>query len=76
MSNSGGERMYRNCLVCGRPFRFWNWELRLRNRGKFCTRQCYRAAWRAFSMALADGRLEVILANELERIKAESGQAR
>jgi hypothetical protein len=30
---------------------------------------------RAFSNALADGRLEVILANELERIKAESGEA-
>jgi hypothetical protein len=61
--------------MCGRPFRFWRWELRQQNRGKFCTVRCYYAARRAFSNALADGRLEVILANELERIKAESGEA-
>jgi hypothetical protein len=56
--------------MCGRPFRVWRCEL-LRNRAKFCTVKCYSASRRAFSKALADGRLEVILANE--RVIAKAG---
>ena len=63
------EAIYRHCLVCKRPFRVWRCEL-LSNRAKFCTIKCYSAARRLFSKALADGRLELILANELERTKA------
>ena len=66
--------IYRHCIVCGRPFRVWRCEL-LRNRAKFCTRKCYTASRRLFSEALADGRLEVILANELERTRAENREA-
>jgi hypothetical protein len=60
--------IYRRCIMCGRPFRVWRCELR-RNRAKFCTVQCYCASRRAFSNALADGRLEVIFAEERERAK-------
>jgi hypothetical protein len=64
--------IYRHCLMCGRPFRVWRWGL-LRNRGKFCTKRCYFTSLRAFSKALADGRLELILAPE--RIaQAEAGR--
>jgi hypothetical protein len=76
MSYPGPGRIYRQCIWCGRPFRFWRWELRQQNRGKFCTRKCYYASRRAFSNALADGRLEVILANERERARAESREVR
>src|SRR5262249_55239319 len=68
MSYPGPGRMYRHCIWCGRPFRFWRWELS-RNRGKFCSQRCYLAARRAFTKALADGRLELILAEERERAK-------
>jgi hypothetical protein len=71
MSYPGPGPIYRHCIVCGRPFRVWRCEL-LRNRAKFCTRKCYFASRRLFSIALADGRLERILANELERTRAES----
>ena len=74
MSYPGTGRIYRHCVMCGRPFRVWKCEL-LRNRAKFCTVQCYSASRRAFSEALADGRLELILASELERAKAESREA-
>jgi hypothetical protein len=56
-----GARIYRKCLWCERPFRVWGFLLRQPNRGKFCTSRCYAASRRAFSKALADGRLEVIL---------------
>jgi hypothetical protein len=74
MSYPGPGPIYRRCIVCGRPFRVWRCEL-LRNRAKFCTRECYSASRRLFSNALADGRLELILSDELERIKAERGEA-
>jgi hypothetical protein len=74
MSYPGTGRIYRHCVMCGRPFRVWKCEL-LRNRAKFCTVQRYSASRRAFSEALADGRLELILASELERAKAESREA-
>jgi hypothetical protein len=66
MSYPGPGPICRHCIVCGRPFRVWKCEL-LRNRAKFCTRKCYSVSRRLFSKALADGRLELILANEIER---------
>src|SRR6516162_1212219 len=59
-----GERIYRLCIWCDRPFHVWRFELKERNRGKFCSHRCYTASRRAFSDALADGRLEGILAPE------------
>ena len=64
------ERIYRPCIWCDRPFHVWRFELKQRNRGKFCSHRCYAATRRAFSEALADGRLEAILAPERERAKA------
>ena len=66
-----GERIYRPCIWCDRPFHVWRFELKQRNRGKFCSHRCYVASRRAFSNALADGRLEGILVKERERAKAE-----
>jgi hypothetical protein len=71
MSYPGANAAYRQCIWCSRPFRVWRFQLVAGNRGKFCTRQCYDASRRAFSEALADGRLEGILAPERERAKAE-----
>jgi len=65
------ERQYRNCIWCARPFHVWRFQLKQRNIGKFCSHPCYAASRRAFSDALADGRLEGILAPERERAKAE-----
>jgi hypothetical protein len=70
MSYPGPGPIYRQCIMCERPFRVWRCEL-LRNRAKFCSVRCYSASRRAFSKALADGRLEVILANERAVAKAE-----
>ena len=75
MSDPGPGPIYRHCIMCGRPFRVWRCEL-LPNRAKFCTVGCYSASRRLFSEALADGRLEVILANERAIAKAESRKAR
>ena len=66
MSYPGPGPIYRRCIMCERPFRVWRCEL-VRNRAKFCSVRCYSASRRAFSNALADGRLEVILAEERER---------
>jgi len=66
-----GERIYRLCIWCDRPFHVCRFELAQRNRGKFCCHPCYAASRRAFSDALADGRLEGILAPERKRAKAE-----
>lgn len=66
MSNPGAGAIYRECLTCGRSFRVWKFTQRQPNRGKFCTRECYFASRLAYSAALADGRLEAILAPERE----------
>jgi hypothetical protein len=66
-----GERQYRPCVWCDRPFHIWRFELKQLNRGKFCGRRCYYAARKAFSNALADGRLAAVLAPERARAKAE-----
>jgi hypothetical protein len=51
--------VYRYCVMCGRPFRVVR--SRLLRHGKFCTRECFRRAWKLFSEALADKRLGPIL---------------
>jgi hypothetical protein len=65
------DPMYRQCAMCDLSMRVWKHHLLGRNRSKFCSRRCYYAARRAFSEALADGRLNVILAEERKRAKAE-----
>jgi hypothetical protein len=69
MSYPGPGLIYRRCIMCGRPFKVWKCEL-LPIRAKFCTVRCYSASRRAFSQALADGRLELFLAEERERAKS------
>ena len=71
MSYPGPGPMYGRCIMCDRPMRVWRYHLLQRNRGKFCSRRCYYAARQFFSDALADGRLEGILAPERKRAKAE-----
>src|SRR5260221_677279 len=57
-------RYYRNCLLCGCPFAVRPYEVHLTDRGKFCSRMCYHSSRHLFTQALADGRLDVILAPE------------
>ena len=53
-------RVYRHCVMCGRPFR--DCKSALTRRGaKFCTVRCYHAALSAFQEALASNRLGLIL---------------
>src|SRR6516162_7800480 len=52
------SKLSRIC-ASGRPFRVVR--SRLLRHGKFCTRECFRRAWKLFSEALADNRLELIL---------------
>jgi hypothetical protein len=52
--------VYRQCVICGRPFRVCKSALARRS-AKFCTVRCYHAALRAFHKALADDRLALIL---------------
>ena len=47
----------------------------VRRQGIATALECYSASRRLFSIALADGRLELILADELERMRAESRKA-
>jgi hypothetical protein len=68
MRHPPSSPIYRRCLMCELPFRVWRCEL-LRNRAKFCSVRSYSASRRAFSNAFADGRLELILAQERERAK-------
>jgi hypothetical protein len=55
--------------MCGRSFPVRRCHLRQTNRAKFCTPECYFESRRAFSKALSDGRLDVILAEEREQAK-------
>jgi hypothetical protein len=55
--------------MCGSPFRVWACHLRQGNRGKFCTPECYYASRRAIAKALADGRLDSLLAEERSQAK-------
>jgi hypothetical protein len=71
MSYPGPGAIHRQCIMCGRPFRVWESELKKANRGKFCTRECYSESRRAFSEALCDGRLESILMEELARARSK-----
>ncbi len=72
MSNPERGHVYRNCVMCGRPFRVCNSQLAGRS-ARFCTVRCYHEALRAFSEALASGRLELILGRAPQ--KAKSAQA-
>jgi hypothetical protein len=63
----GTGTVYLHCAMCARPFRTFRY--RLREGAKFCSMRCCWAAQRAFTKALADGRLELILAEERERAK-------
>jgi hypothetical protein len=51
--------VYRQCVICGRPFRVCKAALARRS-AKFCAVRCYHAALRAFHEALADDRLALI----------------
>jgi hypothetical protein len=68
MSYPGPGAVYRNCIMCDAPFRVWKCAV-APNRGKFCSRECYYISRRAFSQALADGRLEGFFAREREEAK-------
>jgi hypothetical protein len=70
MSRYAAERNYRACIWCDRPFHVWRFQLKERNGGRYCSRPCYAAYLRAFSEALADGRLDSILGPERARAKA------
>ena len=70
MSYPGYDPMYRQCAMCDLSMRVWKHHLLARNRSKFCSRRCYYAARRAFCDALADGRLNEILAEERKQAKA------
>jgi hypothetical protein len=54
------DPLYRECIVCGRPFRTEPAELR-RRASVFCTLSCFWRAWRMFRRALACGILERLL---------------
>jgi hypothetical protein len=58
--------LYRNCCVCGRPFRIQINQLRVRP-GVFCTTTCRWKSWRAFQRALQEGLLEQILSSAVVR---------
>jgi hypothetical protein len=65
--------IYLQCVLCGRPFRTYRgWVLRRVRRGDgiyFCSRRCWKRAWRLQTQYLIDGRLEVLLRCEFEQIK-------
>ena len=65
----GDGSQWIKCAMCDRPFKVFRYQLR--EGTKFCSRFCCWAAQRAFTRALADGRLSGILAEERERAKAE-----
>jgi hypothetical protein len=65
MSYPGKGPIYRNCLMCGVPFRVWHY-LAHPNRGKFCSRECYYLSRRIYSVALSDERFESLFAPERE----------
>jgi hypothetical protein len=67
----GDGSQWIKCAMCDRPFKVFRYQLR--EGTKFCSRFCCWAAQRAFTRALADGRLSGILAEERERAKTEAG---
>jgi hypothetical protein len=60
--------VYRQCVMCGRPFRVCKSALARRS-AKFCTVRCYHAALRAFTEALAGDRLGLILGRAPQKAK-------
>jgi hypothetical protein len=69
----GDGTVWLECAMCKRSFRAYRY--RLREGVKFCSTFCCWAAQCAFTRALADGRLDGLLSEELARAKAE-GQER
>jgi hypothetical protein len=72
MSYPGRGPMYRRCIMCGRPFRIRRWQLGRESRASSAPCGATAHPGRAFSNALADGRLELILAEERERAKRDA----
>jgi hypothetical protein len=66
-----GERKYKECAWCGRPFHVWPYVSKQYNRGKYCSRPCCTELWHTLAKLLAEGRLEAVLAPERARAKAE-----
>ena len=69
--------VYRQCVMCGRPFRVCNSQLARRS-ARFCTVRCYHRALRLFSEALASDRLGLILGKAPQNAQgalAEPGEA-
>ena len=66
----GAGSQWIKCAMCERPFKVFRYQLR--EGTKFCSRFCCWTAQRAFTRALADGRLNGILALERERAKAKT----
>jgi hypothetical protein len=65
-----GEREFKECTWCGRPFHVWPHVSKQHNRGKYCSHPCYTKTWRTLARLLAEGRLEAVLAPERARAKA------
>src|SRR5262245_34689418 len=70
----GAGSQWIQCAMCDRPFKVFRYQLR--EGTKFCSRFCCWEAQRAFTRALADGRLSGILALERARAKAEAARQR
>lgn len=57
--------VFRNCLICGKPFRVWRSTLTYRA-GEFCSVGCYHLGMKVFSKLLQDGRFEAMLRQVIE----------
>ena len=56
----GSRHSYEKCIACGRVYFAYRSRL-AKCTGRFCTRRCFWRSWKAFSRALAEGKLENIL---------------
>src|ERR1700745_1655508 len=65
----GAGTEWLHCAMCERPFKVFRYQIR--EGTKFCSRFCCWTAQRAFTRALADGRLNGILAEERRLRQAE-----
>jgi len=70
----GAGSQWIQCAMCERSFKVFHYQVR--EGTKFCSRFCCWAAQRAFTRALADGRLNGILAEERARAKVEAQRNR
>jgi hypothetical protein len=60
-ARDGSRHSYERCIACGRAYFAYRSRL-LNSPGRFCSRRCFWQSWKAFSRALASGKLESILA--------------